>query len=100
MNLISMYKSYQTDCIDDIYRVCVSTDETATENILKAELSMASLCGRLGLVTPRDAFITAICKASLPPHYALTILSSNTANLSNKGTRAVHADVHVKYNLW
>ncbi|XP_051740951.1 protein MON2 homolog isoform X2 [Ctenopharyngodon idella] len=61
-----------------------STDETATENILKAELAMASLCGRLGLVTPRDAFITAICKASLPPHYALTILNSNAANLSNK----------------
>uniref|UniRef100_A0A8C4IDE8 Protein MON2 homolog n=1 Tax=Dicentrarchus labrax TaxID=13489 RepID=A0A8C4IDE8_DICLA len=55
-----------------------STDETATENILKAELTMASLCGRLGLVTPRDAFITAICKASLPPHYTLTALSSNT----------------------
>uniref|UniRef100_A0A8C7GGC0 Protein MON2 homolog n=1 Tax=Oncorhynchus kisutch TaxID=8019 RepID=A0A8C7GGC0_ONCKI len=54
-----------------------STDETATESILKAELTMASLCGRLGLVTPRDAFITAICKASLPPHYALTVLSSN-----------------------
>lgn len=46
---------------------------------------MASLCGRLGLVTPRDAFITAICKASLPPHYALTVLSSSGANLSNKG---------------
>ncbi|XP_028305076.1 protein MON2 homolog isoform X2 [Gouania willdenowi] len=61
-----------------------STDETATENILKAELTMASLCGRLGLVTPRDAFITAICKASLPPHYALTVLSSNATNLSNK----------------
>uniref|UniRef100_A0A8C3A846 Protein MON2 homolog n=1 Tax=Cyclopterus lumpus TaxID=8103 RepID=A0A8C3A846_CYCLU len=61
-----------------------STDETATENILKAELTMASLCGRLGLVTPRDAFITAICKASLPPHYALTVLSCNTANLSSK----------------
>uniref|UniRef100_A0A8C9ZVA3 Protein MON2 homolog n=1 Tax=Sander lucioperca TaxID=283035 RepID=A0A8C9ZVA3_SANLU len=61
-----------------------STDETATENILKAELTMASLCGRLGLVTPRDAFITAICKASLPPHYALTVLSSNAANLSSK----------------
>uniref|UniRef100_A0A8C6VTW5 Protein MON2 homolog n=1 Tax=Nothobranchius furzeri TaxID=105023 RepID=A0A8C6VTW5_NOTFU len=54
-----------------------STDETATENILKAELTMASLCGRLGLVTPRDAFITAICKASLPPHYALTLTAKN-----------------------
>ncbi|XP_032446540.1 protein MON2 homolog isoform X1 [Xiphophorus hellerii] len=61
-----------------------STDEAATENILKAEMTMASLCGRLGLVTPRDAFITAICKASLPPHYALTVLSSNTSNLSSK----------------
>ncbi|XP_011828313.1 PREDICTED: protein MON2 homolog isoform X4 [Mandrillus leucophaeus] len=40
-----------------------STDEAATENILKAELTMAALCGRLGLVTSRDAFITAICKA-------------------------------------
>uniref|UniRef100_A0A8C7CJN0 Protein MON2 homolog n=1 Tax=Oncorhynchus kisutch TaxID=8019 RepID=A0A8C7CJN0_ONCKI len=59
-----------------------STDETATESILKAELNVAALCGRLGLVTPRDAFITAICKASLPPHYALTVLSSNTANLN------------------
>ncbi|XP_056454243.1 protein MON2 homolog isoform X1 [Gadus chalcogrammus] len=61
-----------------------STDETATENILKAELTMASLCGRLGLVTPRDAFITAICKASLPPHYALTVLNSNTSSLYSK----------------
>ncbi|KAF6339938.1 MON2-like protein, regulator of endosome-to-Golgi trafficking [Rhinolophus ferrumequinum] len=40
-----------------------STDEAATENILKAELTMAALCGRLGLITSRDAFITAICKA-------------------------------------
>ncbi|MEQ2187317.1 hypothetical protein GOODEAATRI_003483 [Goodea atripinnis] len=63
-----------------------STDEAATENILKAEMTMASLCGRVGLVTPRDAFITAICKASLPPHYALTVLSSNSSNLSSKGT--------------
>ncbi|KAG8514136.1 Protein MON2 [Galemys pyrenaicus] len=62
-----------------------STDEAATENILKAELTMAALCGRLGLVTSRDAFITAICKGSLPPHYALTLLNTTTAaTLSNK----------------
>uniref|UniRef100_A0A8C3XJG2 Protein MON2 homolog n=1 Tax=Chelydra serpentina TaxID=8475 RepID=A0A8C3XJG2_CHESE len=54
-----------------------STDEAATENILKAELTMAALCGKLGLVTSRDAFITAICKGSLPPHYALTLTSKN-----------------------
>lgn len=62
-----------------------STDEAATENILKAELTMAALCGRLGLVTSRDAFITAMCKGSLPPHYALTVLNTTTAaTLSNK----------------
>ncbi|KAM4676141.1 LOW QUALITY PROTEIN: protein MON2 homolog [Discoglossus pictus] len=61
-----------------------STDETATENILKAEMTMASLCGKLGLVTPRDAFITAICKGSLPPHYTLTVLSTSSAALCNK----------------
>uniref|UniRef100_A0A673ATC0 Protein MON2 homolog n=1 Tax=Sphaeramia orbicularis TaxID=375764 RepID=A0A673ATC0_9TELE len=73
-------------CLFCLCSIHFSTDETATENILKAELTMASLCGRLGLVTPRDAFITAICKASLPPHYALTVLSSNAASLSSKGT--------------
>uniref|UniRef100_A0ABM5GFU8 Protein MON2 homolog n=1 Tax=Pogona vitticeps TaxID=103695 RepID=A0ABM5GFU8_9SAUR len=61
-----------------------STDEAATENILKAELTMAALCGKLGLVTSRDAFITAICKGSLPPHYALTVLNTTTAALSSK----------------
>lgn len=53
-----------------------STDESATENVLKEIQSFASLCGLLDLHTPRDAFITAICKASLPPHYALTVLYS------------------------
>ncbi|XP_077194777.1 protein MON2 homolog isoform X1 [Paroedura picta] len=61
-----------------------STDEAATENILKAELTMAALCGKLGLVTSRDAFITAICKGSLPPHYALTVLNTTTTALSSK----------------
>ncbi|XP_063303219.1 protein MON2 homolog isoform X2 [Pelobates fuscus] len=61
-----------------------STDESASENILKAEMTMAALCGKLGLVTPRDAFITAICKGSLPPHYTLTVLNSSSAALCNK----------------
>lgn len=51
-----------------------SMDESATENILKAVQTYAALCGLLELQTPRDAFITAVCKASLPPHYALTVL--------------------------
>jgi hypothetical protein len=65
-----------------MYISCFSTDESATEQILKAEQTLANLCGLLGLTTPRDAFITALCKASLPPHYALTILNSGIAGNS------------------
>lgn len=56
--------------------VDASTDESASENVLKAVQTFASLCGALDLQVPRDAFITAICKASLPPHYALTVLNA------------------------
>ncbi|RXG68969.1 Protein MON2-like protein [Armadillidium vulgare] len=54
------------------------TDEAATENILKSFQMFASLSGKLNLTTPRDAFITALCKSCLPPHYTLTVL--NNAN--------------------
>ncbi|GFN84285.1 protein mon2 homolog, partial [Plakobranchus ocellatus] len=62
-----------------------STDESATENILKAQETYAHLCGHLGLTTPRDAFITALCKASLPPHYTLTVLGAGTPSASSPG---------------
>ncbi|KAI0207165.1 MON2-like protein [Lamellibrachia satsuma] len=55
-----------------------SCDESATEAILKSVQVYTSLCGQLELSTPRDAFITALCKASLPPHYALTILNTHS----------------------
>ncbi|KAL3172769.1 hypothetical protein MRX96_012808 [Rhipicephalus microplus] len=53
-----------------------STDEAATEEILKTMQAYASLCGQLQMSTPRDAFITAMCKGSLPPHYTLTVLNA------------------------
>lgn len=62
-----------------------STDEAVTENILKAVQTYASLCGILNLQTPRDAFITSICKSSLPPHYALTILNTVTPGGNIRG---------------
>ncbi|PAA83451.1 hypothetical protein BOX15_Mlig014339g3 [Macrostomum lignano] len=65
-----------------------STDESATESILKSLETMVSLCGRLGLTTPRDAFITAMCKASLPAAYALAVLSSASVSQHHKGSSA------------
>ncbi|XP_063995099.1 protein MON2 homolog [Diachasmimorpha longicaudata] len=67
--------------------VDASTDESTTENLLKAIQTFASLCGLLELQTPRDAFITAICKASLPLHYALTVLNTNGNGNTVKGMR-------------
>ncbi|XP_033121689.1 protein MON2 homolog isoform X2 [Anneissia japonica] len=62
------------------------TDETGTQSILKSLEVYASLCGKLGMTVARDAFITCLCKASLPPHYALTVLNIATPqNISNKG---------------
>lgn len=43
----------------------------------------------MGLTTPRDAFITALCKASLPPHYCLTALNVSPAGVvSGRGLLA------------
>ncbi|XP_022784455.1 protein MON2 homolog [Stylophora pistillata] len=61
-----------------------SNDETVTESILKSYQLYANVCGILGLTTPRDAFITSLCKAALPPHYTLTVVNphSGTAQVS------------------
>lgn len=66
--------------------VDASTDEAVTENILKSIQTYASLCGHLELQIPRDAFITSICKSSLPPHYALTVLNTVTPGGNMRGT--------------
>ncbi|KAH8341260.1 protein MON2 homolog [Drosophila kikkawai] len=55
-----------------------SIDEATTENILKAMQNYAALCGMLEQLQPRDAFIMAMCRASFPPHYAMSIFA-NTA---------------------
>ncbi|KAK9890442.1 hypothetical protein WA026_010528 [Henosepilachna vigintioctopunctata] len=59
-----------------------STDESITENILKSIQTYAALCGEMGLTVPRDAFITAICKSSLPPHYAFTVLNTVASGIN------------------
>ncbi|KAB0801130.1 hypothetical protein PPYR_05484 [Photinus pyralis] len=74
-----------------------STDESITENVLKAVQTYASLCGMLDLQIPRDAFITAICKSSLPPHYALTILNAVTPGMNLRIQRSDSQDVHSQY---
>ncbi|EDW04109.1 protein MON2 homolog [Drosophila grimshawi] len=54
-----------------------SIDEATTENILKSMQNYAALCGKLDQLQPRDAFIMAMCRASFPPHYAMSIFANN-----------------------
>ncbi|CAG2240516.1 Protein MON2 homolog [Mytilus edulis] len=65
------------------------TDESATEAVLKAMKTYANLCGQLEMTTPRDAFITALCKASLPPHYTLTVLNSQSIAQSSQKAKNI-----------
>lgn len=43
-----------------------SQDETLTQEILKAYQTFTLICGTLQLTTPRDAFLTSLCKTTLP----------------------------------
>ena len=53
-----------------------ATEDTTAENILKSICVFSSLAARLELPQLRDSYITAVCKASLPPHYTLSVLKA------------------------
>lgn len=46
--------------------------------MLKAMQAYIGLCGLLDMRGPRDAFITAVCRTCLPPHYNLTVFNSTS----------------------
>ena len=53
-----------------------ATEDATAENILKSMCVYSSLAARLELPKLRDSYITAVCKASLPPHYTLSVLKA------------------------
>jgi len=53
-----------------------ATEDSTAENILRSMCLYSSLAARLALPKLRDSFITAVCKASLPPHYTLSVLKA------------------------
>ncbi|XP_039250007.2 protein MON2 homolog [Styela clava] len=60
------------------------TDESTAGSVLKCIELCAALCGHLVNVPARDAFITMLCKACLPAHYALPIFNASLAYLPQK----------------
>lgn len=63
-----------------------STDEGVTETILKHMEKLVSLYGLYGLAAPRDAFVIAMCKSSLPSGYNLPSLTFKIPNGSEVST--------------
>eukprot|EP00698_Gefionella_okellyi_P007295 TRINITY_DN1772_c0_g1_i1.p1 TRINITY_DN1772_c0_g1~~TRINITY_DN1772_c0_g1_i1.p1 ORF type:complete len:1448 (+),score=361.17 TRINITY_DN1772_c0_g1_i1:50-4393(+) len=43
-----------------------ANDEAIIQSVLNAYQSMVNTCGTLGLATPRDAFVTSLCKFAVP----------------------------------
>lgn len=71
-------------------------DDQATETILKTLCSFLRISGVLDLTTPRDAFITTLCKACLPRHYALTASVENIhASPRHKASHATVVSTNV-----
>ena len=60
-----------------------SVDEHTTTMILGAHQSFIQLCGSLGMTAPRDAFLTSLCKACLPPKHAMNLIAQRGSRTSS-----------------
>lgn len=47
--------------------------------ILRCFQQFIQLCGKTDMKMPRDAFLTALCKACLPPKFAMSLITSHRA---------------------
>eukprot|EP01113_Clastostelium_recurvatum_P028234 TRINITY_DN3417_c0_g1_i5.p1 TRINITY_DN3417_c0_g1~~TRINITY_DN3417_c0_g1_i5.p1 ORF type:complete len:1934 (-),score=527.70 TRINITY_DN3417_c0_g1_i5:36-5837(-) len=74
-------------------------DEALVQLILKAQQSFVFSSGALKLPTPRDAFLTSLCKTSLPPNYnmMITMLETETIVPSNKNIQAVKTLLNIAH---
>ncbi|KAA0196009.1 hypothetical protein FBUS_00236 [Fasciolopsis buskii] len=71
-----------------------SADEKITTDVLQAMHTMIGLTGSLGADVALDAFVTNMCKASLPSSYARLLFSvpSKASPLNNPSTSVVHEE--------
>ena len=54
-------------------------DERTTGRLLKAHQTFILLCGQLQMMSPRDAFLTSLCKGTLPPRYTMSLIAQRKA---------------------
>lgn len=65
--------------------------------MLKAMQAYIGLCGLLDMRGPRDAFITAVCRACLPPHYNLMVFNGVGNNCCTGQSMSSSTQVHTQY---
>lgn len=64
--------------------------------ILQCSHKFIVLCGNMGMTVPRDAFLTALCKACLPPKYALSLITTHRTTRTRGGRGLEHGSPEVK----
>jgi hypothetical protein len=60
-------------------------DDYTCKNILEAFKTFIQLCGVMNLISPRDAFLTTLCKCALPPKYALSLVTQPVGGAQRHG---------------
>ncbi|KAG0037673.1 hypothetical protein BGZ82_002078 [Podila clonocystis] len=73
-------------------------DEELFHNIMRAYQNFTSVCGVLQLTTPRDAFLTSLCKNCLPTLPALDQRSSS--NTSNTAAQEISTPNITEKNMY
>lgn len=71
------------------FYIGTNLDEDLFHDVVSALQNFTSVCGVLGLLIPREAFLTTLCRFSIPPQ-VVSYLSSNS-NLSSSTNNPHHA---------
>ncbi|KAI8971243.1 hypothetical protein BDB01DRAFT_811861 [Pilobolus umbonatus] len=78
------------------FYLTANLDEELFQNTMRSYQNFTNVCGVLNLVTPRDAFLTNLCKNSIPttPLLSSALISNSgknsNSNLSSQGNTSSH----------
>jgi hypothetical protein len=79
--------------------VAKTRDEGLTQLVLKGYQSFTRLCGRLQLATPRDAFLTSLCKFAKPSSLHILEVQVDTIKLSKKNALGLKTLLNIAHTM-
>lgn len=68
--------------------IATNLDEDLFTDVVGALQNFTSVCGVLGLDTPREAFLTSMCKFAMPPSVVSYLATSSSSTTTNHGDSA------------